>query len=45
MKIYTKSIEIYNTITTTIFRGVKEAVGGNLWLIGAELDGHDDHDR
>ena len=38
MKIYMKSIEIYDTIITTIFRGVKEAVRGNLWLIGTELE-------
>ena len=40
MKIYMKSIEIYGTIITTIFRGVKEAVRENLWLIGAELDAY-----
>ena len=40
MKIYMKSIEIYGTIITAIFRGVKEAVKRNLWLIGAELDGY-----
>lgn len=33
MKIYMQSIEIYGTIITTIFGGVKEAFRGNLWLI------------
>lgn len=30
MKIYMQSIEIYGTIITTIFGGVKEAFRGNL---------------
>ena len=40
MEIYMKWIEIYGTIITTIFRGIKETVRGNLWLTGAELDGY-----
>ena len=36
-KIFMKSIEIYGTIITTIFRGVKGAIRGNL---GVELDGY-----
>ena len=35
-----KPIEIYDTIITTIFRGVKESVRGNFSLIAAELDGY-----
>ena len=35
---YVKSIDIYDTIITTDFKGVEEAVRGHLWLIGAELD-------
>ena len=35
---YMKSIDIYDTIITTNFTGVKEAVRGHLWLRGAELD-------
>ena len=40
MKTHLKSIEIYGTIITTIFGGVKERVRGKLCLIGAELDGY-----
>ena len=40
MKIYMKSIEIYGTIITTIFRGVKEAFREKFWRIEAELDGY-----
>ena len=40
MKIYMKSIEVYDTIITIIFRGVKEAVRQELLRIGAELDGY-----
>ena len=35
-----KPIDIYGTIMTTNFEGVKEAGRGNLWLIDAELDGY-----
>ena len=35
-----KPIDIYGTIMTTNFEGVKEADRGNLWLIDAELDGY-----
>ena len=35
-----KPIDIYGTITTTNFGGVKEAGRGNLWFIDAELDGY-----
>ena len=35
-----KSIGNYGTIIITKFKGVSEVFRGNLWIIGAELDGY-----